>query len=164
MDIHRYSREFYIILDTNNWLKIGITMDDNDIIHVFNLIKQRIYLNQSTKVLSEKEIEHRQVLVKYAADDCLSMEQIMMKMNIIKHAPHDIPLSTEKNQNILDDTDTVPDAATAYLIVNASPVADLEYEPISDDDNISTIYKGKNKLSAEEKRKIHNRICTMKQR
>src|SRR5947209_6241557 len=41
-DMRRHFREYYIILDTNQWPKIGITMDDNDIINVYKLIKQNI--------------------------------------------------------------------------------------------------------------------------
>ena len=40
-DWRRHFREYYILLDTNQWPKIGITMNDNDIINVYKLIKQK---------------------------------------------------------------------------------------------------------------------------
>ncbi len=45
-DLSRGGREYYILLDTNKWPKIGITMNDNDIIGVYNLIKQKMGTNQ----------------------------------------------------------------------------------------------------------------------
>jgi hypothetical protein len=47
-DLHRYQREYCIILDTNHWPKIGLTMDDKDIINVYQFIKQKIDFNQSS--------------------------------------------------------------------------------------------------------------------
>jgi len=46
-DMHRNGREYCIILNTNHWPKIGLTMDDKDIINVYHLIKQKIDFNQS---------------------------------------------------------------------------------------------------------------------
>jgi hypothetical protein len=74
-DMKRLSRQHYILLDTNQWPKIGLTMDDNDTINVCNLIRQKIYLNQSnisveksgsnpTETISEKEREHQESLKK----------------------------------------------------------------------------------------------------
>jgi hypothetical protein len=48
-DMHRLGRESCIILDTNHWPKIGLTMDDNDIVNVYNLIIEKINFNQSKK-------------------------------------------------------------------------------------------------------------------
>jgi hypothetical protein len=50
MDFHRPWRKYYIILDANQWPKIGITMNDDDTIKVYNLIKKKIAL-----ILSEKK-------------------------------------------------------------------------------------------------------------
>jgi hypothetical protein len=72
-DFHRSSREYYIILDTNNWPKIGITMNDNDIINVYELIKQKTGRNQSfdstgkldanmINSMSEKKFEYQNSL------------------------------------------------------------------------------------------------------
>jgi hypothetical protein len=55
-DLRRHYREYCIILDTNHWPKIGITMDDNDINNVYELIKQETKRNQlSTRTLSKKK-------------------------------------------------------------------------------------------------------------
>lgn len=55
-DVHRFSREYCIILDTNHWPQIGLTMDDNDINTVYHLIQQKIDQNRSTKIGPEKEL------------------------------------------------------------------------------------------------------------
>lgn len=69
-DLHRFSRQYYILLDTNKWPKIGITMDDNDIDNVYNLIKQKMNINKSigkldvnmVNSMSEKELEHQKAV------------------------------------------------------------------------------------------------------
>lgn len=55
-DMHRNSREYYILLDTNHWPKIGITMDDDDITNVYKLIKDNMDTNQSIVTSSEKKL------------------------------------------------------------------------------------------------------------
>jgi len=47
-DLHRHGREYCIILDANQWPKIGLTMDDKDTINVYKLIKEKMDLNQSS--------------------------------------------------------------------------------------------------------------------
>jgi len=44
-DLRRSGRESCIILDTNHWPKIGLTMDDDDIQIVYRLIKEKINPN-----------------------------------------------------------------------------------------------------------------------
>lgn len=41
-DLRRYSREYYILLEANQWPKIGLTMDDSDIVEVYKLIHERM--------------------------------------------------------------------------------------------------------------------------
>lgn len=48
-DMNRLGRENYILLNTNQWPSIGLTMDDDDTVRVYNLIKQKIYGNNETK-------------------------------------------------------------------------------------------------------------------
>jgi len=43
-DLRREWREYLIILDANQWPKIGLTMDDHDTIKVYKLIKQKMGL------------------------------------------------------------------------------------------------------------------------
>jgi hypothetical protein len=81
-DFHRHSREYCIILDANQWPKIGLTMHDDEIKNVHELIKQHMNTNQSTatsyetrsfdpineydantvELMSEKELEHQKFL------------------------------------------------------------------------------------------------------
>jgi hypothetical protein len=44
LDIRRSWREYYIIIDANQWPKIGLTMNDNDTIKVYQLIKKKMTL------------------------------------------------------------------------------------------------------------------------
>jgi hypothetical protein len=46
-DLRRHFREFCIILDANQWPKIGLTMDDKDLVDVYKLIKEKTEFNQS---------------------------------------------------------------------------------------------------------------------
>jgi hypothetical protein len=52
-DMRRLSRQNYILLDTNQWPKIGVTMDDNDIMNVYYLIRQKISEHKSN-IYAEK--------------------------------------------------------------------------------------------------------------
>ena len=52
-DMSRLGRKNYILLDANQWPFIGLTMDDNDIMNVYNLIKLKMYSNQSN-IYAEK--------------------------------------------------------------------------------------------------------------
>jgi hypothetical protein len=72
-DLRRYRRKYYILLDINKWPKIGITMNDDDIINVYQLIKQKMGINQSfdsiekldanmISSMSEKELEYHRSL------------------------------------------------------------------------------------------------------
>lgn len=72
-DMKRLMRKNYILLDTNHWPLIGITMDDNDLVNVYNLIRQKMSFNQSnmyggtlvydaSTIASDKEREHQQSL------------------------------------------------------------------------------------------------------
>jgi hypothetical protein len=60
-DMKRLSRKYFILIDANQWPKIGLTMDDNDTINVFNLIRQKMFVNQSNNSI-EKELEHQKSL------------------------------------------------------------------------------------------------------
>ena len=46
-DWKRLGRKFYILIDANQWPSIGITMDDEEIAMVYNLIKQQMDFNHS---------------------------------------------------------------------------------------------------------------------
>ena len=42
LDWLRQWREYYLIIEANQWPKIGITMNDRDIVDVYGLIKQKM--------------------------------------------------------------------------------------------------------------------------
>jgi hypothetical protein len=56
-DMRRHTREYYILLDANQWPKIGITMEDEDINNVYQLIKKNM-----NGAMSEEEFEHQKSL------------------------------------------------------------------------------------------------------
>lgn len=45
----RSERVNYILLNTSGWPSIGLTMDDEDTVRVYNLIKQKMNGNNETK-------------------------------------------------------------------------------------------------------------------
>lgn len=49
-DLRRFSREYYILLDANQWPLIGLTMDDEDTLNVYQLLQRQIPENQSSKI------------------------------------------------------------------------------------------------------------------
>lgn len=49
-DMSRMERQNYILLDANQWPKIGLTMDDNDISQVYYLIKQKMSGSEDKKL------------------------------------------------------------------------------------------------------------------
>ena len=57
-DMRRNSREYYILLDANQWPKIGITMDDEDINNVYQLIKKNMDTNQHQKSLESNKAKY----------------------------------------------------------------------------------------------------------
>ena len=58
-DFSRLSREYFVLIDANQWPMIGITMDDQDIIHFCNFVTEKIFSSQSKEkpYSSEKEKE-----------------------------------------------------------------------------------------------------------
>src|SRR5689334_15926225 len=48
-DFSRYSRRYYILLDANQWPKIGLTMDDDDAVKVYNILENKIGMNPLPK-------------------------------------------------------------------------------------------------------------------
>jgi hypothetical protein len=60
-DFHRQSRKYFIILDANQWPKIGVTMNDNDTLKVYKLIKEKIGLTSLKKQsnVKNKKCHHR---------------------------------------------------------------------------------------------------------
>lgn len=59
-DMKRYGRNNYILLDTKQWPSIGLTMDDDDTVRVYHLIRQKMNGNheksseQNTKISCEE--------------------------------------------------------------------------------------------------------------
>ena len=42
LDLHRSWRKYFIIIDVNQWPKIGLTMNDNQTLEVYQLIKEKL--------------------------------------------------------------------------------------------------------------------------
>ncbi len=62
-DIRRLGRKYYIILDINKWPRIGLTMDDDEIVDVYQLIQQKINENIDPNMVNElPENEYQNLL------------------------------------------------------------------------------------------------------
>ncbi|CAF3934916.1 unnamed protein product [Rotaria sordida] len=48
-DFSRYSRRYYILLNANQWPQIGLTMDDDDIVKVYKILKNKMDMNPLPK-------------------------------------------------------------------------------------------------------------------
>ena len=46
-DWKRLGRKYYILLDINQWIQVGLTMDDNQITDVCNFIRRKLFSDQS---------------------------------------------------------------------------------------------------------------------
>ncbi|CAF1587901.1 unnamed protein product [Rotaria magnacalcarata] len=106
------------------------------------------------------EIEHRQSLVRYAVYDCLSMQLIMLKLKLIEPQESNINPSNEIVAATLNDiTDMTSDDDQHDL------PATNNFEPISPTDiQADSIPKRQQTLTKAERRRIHNRTSTLKQR
>ena len=58
-DVQRYYRNYYLLLDTNHWPYIGVTMDDKDILNVFELIQSGAQSKFLSGLVNEKETKYR---------------------------------------------------------------------------------------------------------
>ncbi|CAF2829011.1 unnamed protein product [Rotaria sp. Silwood2] len=140
--------------------------------------------------LNSKELTYRQTMIAYAANDCLSMHQLIISMNRIEQQEPFNDLSIEPDYNIsmysdspgpndlvISPNENFKTNHLSNLIQQNNP----DVEEISSNDNepeqqhqqtITNINNSSNNefkhertnISNEEKRKIHNRTCTLKQR
>ncbi|CAF0985710.1 unnamed protein product [Adineta ricciae] len=58
-DVQRYYRNYYLLLDTNHWPYIGVTMDDKDILNVFELIQSGAQSKFLSGPANGKEMKYR---------------------------------------------------------------------------------------------------------
>ena len=59
-DMKRFGRKQYILLNANQWPQIGLTMDDSDLVNVYNLIKGKTLEKPAytpSNIVSEKAME-----------------------------------------------------------------------------------------------------------
>lgn len=136
------------------------------------------------------EINHRESLSQYAAYDCLSMQQLIIYLNMIEHNESTNNSPNELTNNSSDeiiitspnDINLIPSNVSTSILINNDNENDLpslendqrlsteiqiyptnELETISSDDETPNAQQ-QNTLNAEQRRKIHNRSCTLKQR
>jgi hypothetical protein len=125
--------------------------------------------------LNSNELAHRQTLTLYAAYDCDAIYQLIINMNLLdKQQP-----SSELINEIEISSPTYTNLSTNNLPEQQS--MDVTYEQISSDENEPSEpqpydiplnpstqerqqRQPRRQLTDEEKRKIHNRRCTLKQR
>jgi hypothetical protein len=136
-----------------------------------------IGLDPKLKRLNGKELEHRQFLMRYAADDCLSMEQIMLNMGLLNEQQHSSYPSTHSssssstNKRTTDESTSTQNNKTNKRKTNEISNEDIKLNKRKKNDELPTeelklINKPEKKptLTEEERKKIHNRSCTVKQR
>ncbi|CAF5174316.1 unnamed protein product, partial [Rotaria magnacalcarata] len=159
-----------------------------------------IGLDPQLSQLNLKEQQDRQKLTNYAANDCLSMQRLLIKMQIITTAPtttttniHPSNIDPENIEPISsDDTQSesepepeeqrLPTTISNFITTTTAPMYDHDLELISSDEDehhlrqqsqrtvtfntqLSILEPKQNEqLSNEERKKIHNRTCTIKQR
>ncbi|CAF3900056.1 unnamed protein product [Rotaria sp. Silwood1] len=115
------------------------------------------------------EIAHRTTLTNYAIFDCLSIYQLLIKLNLIN-----IPQQSSITSTISIDEDSIEVQQT---LMDYDQISSDESEPeresqqqrtviISDNPTISNTneHQQHHSLTEEERKKIHNRSCTLKQR
>ncbi|CAF1248707.1 unnamed protein product [Rotaria sordida] len=138
--------------------------------------------------LNSKELAYRKTMTTYAANDCLSMHQLIISMKINKQQESSNDLSIEPDDNISiysdssDPNDLIISRNEHLKINHLSNVIQQNNlnveEKSSNDDEPEQSYQQTNinkpsnnelqheraNISNEQKRKIHNRTCTLKQR
>ncbi|CAF3502743.1 unnamed protein product [Rotaria sp. Silwood2] len=115
------------------------------------------------------EIAHRTTLTNYATFDCLSIYQLLIKLNWIN-----IPQQSTITSTISVEEDTIEVQQT---LIDYEQISSDELEPerepqqqrtviISDNPTISNNndHQQHHSLTKEDRKKIHNRSCTLKQR
>ncbi|CAF1489234.1 unnamed protein product [Rotaria sordida] len=152
----------------------------------FTISQFDIGLDSQLKHLNDSEIKHRERMIHYAANDCLSIYQLILELNFFHHEQSVTSLSSHKsNKNISNysfqllpissnDDLIVPNeydipstSRTVYLIETPTVILDNHSSTPSQfptTTNTSTKPKYKKELSAEERKKLHNKTCTLKQR
>ncbi|CAF3558459.1 unnamed protein product, partial [Rotaria sp. Silwood2] len=138
--------------------------------------------------LNFKELAYRQTMTTYAANDCLSMHQLIINMKLIEQQEPSNELSTKPDYDISmysdssDSNNLIISPNENFKINQSSNLIqqnnhDVEEISSNDDEpeqpyqHIDTNNPSNNEfqhertnISNEEKRKIHNRTCTLKQR
>jgi hypothetical protein len=103
---------------------------------------------------TNRRVNYRRELTQYAANDCSAMQGIILKLEFMKK---DRDRSTRQpidnqsmNKQPINETN--------------EPQQNCELEDISSDDEVKPTPQSLNKLSREERHRIHNRSCTIEQR
>ncbi|CAF2167028.1 unnamed protein product [Rotaria magnacalcarata] len=133
-----------------------------------------IGLDSQLSQLNLKEQQERKKLTNYAANDCLSMQRLLIKMQIIITAPTtttNIHPSNINPENIepTSSNDTQRESESEleeqrltttlsnFITTTTASMYDHDLELISSDEN-------EHHLRQQSQRTIHNRTCTIKQR
>ena len=163
-----------VAFELNRWIDKRLTRQPFD-----------IGLDPSLQYLNSGQTNYRQSLCVYAANDCDAIYQLIVSTDIIseQHQSIEYPLTTDvmipvdalsplddptnESPSILFNHPTTTTNSSANNVVQ-SPAEPLGYEPISSEDETPPEIEKQNqqeeKLSAEQRKKIHNRSCTLRQR
>ena len=129
------------------------------------------------------ELEHRNSLTQYAAYDCLSMQQLLVELNLIEHYEIAADTPTAIIVTIENELDlTCPNSPTISSPINESPLStealaatpiittsnnhynNNDLENISSDDDQLGAQQFPQLLTTDQRKWFHNRKRTLKQR
>ena len=174
-DSQLWSLQDAVAFELNEWLDKRSTLSDFD-----------IGLDPQLASLTGIRKENRKRMTIYAADDCLSMERLLIKLEYEQIATTTTIINKKRKINNIfnldelesissDDEDqpqlqTITTTKRIPIKIDEQKVEHKQQEQriVSISNNPTNLLVNQNRpinpLSKEERRKIHNRSCTLKQR
>ena len=78
-DMKRLGRKYYLLIDANQWPKIGLTMDDDDLVKVCDLIRQKMFNYRSKNSIEKLPSHSSETMSEKALEDQKSRAQYQKK-------------------------------------------------------------------------------------
>ncbi|CAF1654264.1 unnamed protein product [Rotaria magnacalcarata] len=155
--IGKSSHELWSLQDAVSY-ELKEWLDKRSTMSYFN-----IGLDPQLSQLNLKEQQDRQKLTNYAANDCLSMQRLLIKMQIITIAPTTTTTTNIHPSNI--NHENIEPISSDESEPEREPEEQQSQRTVTFNTPLSILEPKKHEqLSNEERKKIHNRTCTIKQR
>ncbi|CAF2597574.1 unnamed protein product [Rotaria sp. Silwood2] len=142
-----------VVYELNEWL------DKRSTISYFN-----IGLDPQLFQLNFKEQQDRQNFTIYAANDCLSMQRLLMKMQIITITPTTTTITNKFNVNLDDIEPISSDDEQPESEQQPQPQQQSRHIALTNTNRITYENQQPEQLTIEQRKQAHNRTCTLKQR